>query len=500
MKKQTILLWFFILCLPAALHYGLRSLVDDQSSEPSPSESKTYSPSHEDHATVSKDPNSAPSVPLRSETTPEDSSKNPSESSVRTSSFQANIQKWNTKGGANVYFIQNNTLPMVDITLSFDAGSSRDAEHPGLAALWLNLLNQGTTDLNADQIAEQFENTGALFDTNLDKDRVLLTLRSLSDPKILATLIDLLAGLITTPAFSESSIASIKAQQLIHIQQKQQQPNAIAQDAFYTAIYGEHPYAHPGLGTEKTIASLGAQELRAFHTRYAVAKNATITLVGNLELEEAKALTEKLMQRLPAGTPAPALAAVQPLKTSSEQRIPFEAEQTHIMMGAPCIATDDPDFFALALGNYILGENGLSSELFNEIREKRGLAYHVGSRLIPLKEPGPFVIKLQTKHTQTQEAIECVKETLRRFLKEGPSEEAVEEAKDGLIRAFPLGLNNNAKLSDKLSTIAFYGLPVDFMDTYQQKIQSLTHTQVKAALQKHLDPEKMALIVVGPQS
>ncbi len=477
MKKQTLVLWFFILCLPAALHYGLRSLVDEQSSSMIP-ESKKRSESQEDSIL----------------------SDNTYGSSTVKPSFQAKIQNWKTQGGANVYFIQNNTLPMVDITLSFDAGSSRDAEYPGLAALWLNLLNQGTLDLNADQIAEQFEKTGALFDTKLDKDRVILTLRSLSDPKILSTLIDLLAELITTPAFSESSIASIKAQQLIHIQQKQQQPNVIAQDAFYTAIYGEHPYAHSGLGTEKTLASLSTQELRAFHTRYAVSKNATLTFVGNLEVEEAKALSEKLLQKLPEGSAAPPLTPVQTLKASFEQQIPFEAEQTHIMMGAPCIATNNPDYFALALGNYLLGENGLSSELFNEIREKRGLAYHVGSRILTLKEPGPFVIKLQTKHNQTQESIACVKETLRRFLKEGPSQEAVEEAKNGLIRAFPLGLNNNAKLSDKLSTIAFYGLPLDFMDTYPKTIQSLTHTQVKAALQKHLDPEKMALIMVGPQS
>ncbi len=482
MKKHTIILWFFILCLPAGLHYALRSLpaktVVPQDTL-APQESSTADTVDTDSAT----PNTSASSAL-----PE---------TIEHAASQV-IQTWNTAKGAKVYFIQNNTLPMVDITLSLDAGSSRDAQHPGLAALWLNLLDQGTIQLSADQIAEQFENTGALFNTNLSKDQATLTLRSLSDPKIVSILTDLLATLIATPAFSEPSIASIKAQQLIKIQQKQQQPNVIAQDAFFEAIYGKHPYAHPGLGTEKMLASIGVQELRAFHARYVAAKNSTITLVGDLTVEAAKQLSEKLVQKLPEGMPAPALEAVQSLPSGFEQRIPYEAEQTHIMMGAPCIAEGDPDYFALLLGNYLLGENGLSNELFNEVREKRGLAYNVGSRLHTLKELGPFVIKLQTKNTQTQEAIDCVKETLTRFVKEGPIEEALETAKKGLIRAFPLTINSNAKLSDALSTMAFYGLPLDFLDTYQQKIQALTRAQVKAALQKHLDPEKMVLIVVGP--
>ncbi len=475
MKKNTIILWFFILCLPAGLHYALRSLPQ-----------KTIAPQENPSADTTEINSATPNTSTHT-TLPE---------TIHHAS--QTIQTWNTAKGAKVYFIQNNTLPMVDITLSLDAGSSRDADHPGLAALWLNLLDQGTTQLSADQIAEQFENTGALLNTSLAKDRATLTLRSLSDPKIVSALTDLLATLIATPAFSEPSIASIKAQQLIRIQQKQQQPNVIAQDAFFSAIYGNHPYAHPGLGTEKTLVSIGLQELRAFHARYAVAKNSTITLVGNLSVDDAKQLSEKLVQKLPEGVSAPALEAVQPLQSGFEQRIPYEAEQTHIMMGAPCIAEGDPDFFALMLGNYLLGENGLSNELFNEVREKRGLAYNVGSRLNTLKEPGPFVIKLQTKNTQTEEAIDCVKETLRHFVKEGPIEEALEIGKNGLIRAFPLTINSNAKLSDALSTIAFYGLPLDFLDTYQERIRALTLTQVKAALQKHLNPEKMVLIVVGP--
>lgn len=483
MKKHTIILWFFILCLPAGLHYALRSLPEKTATP-----QKTIAP-QESLTSDTADTGSA---------TPNTSTHTTLPETIDPTASKQVIQTWNTTKGAKVYFIQNNTLPMVDITLSLDAGSSRDAQNPGLAALWLNLLDQGTTQLSADQIAEQFENTGAIFNSNLAKDQATLTLRSLSDPKIVSVLTDLLATLIATPAFSESSIASIKAQQLIKIQQKQQQPNVIAQDAFFAAIYGNHPYAHPGLGTEKTLVSIGLQELRAFHARYAVAKNSTITLVGNLTMDDAKQLSEKLVQQLPEGMPAPALEAVQLLKASSEQRIDYASEQTHIMMGAPCIAEGDPDFFALLLGNYLLGENGFSNQLFNEVREKRGLAYNVGSRLNTLKELGPFVIKLQTKNTQTQEAIDCVKETLTHFVKEGPIEEALATAKNGLIRAFPLTINSNAKLSDALTTIAYYGLPLDFLDTYQQKIQALTRAQVKAALQKHLDPEKMALIVVGP--
>ncbi len=490
MKKQTIILWFFILCLPAALHYGLKY------KDSTPIHSMTFA----NDTTPAKTSIDAPTASMATEAQTKTQAQAVEHPSTQPQPTQTQaIQNWTTAKGAKVYFVQNNTLPMLDVRLSMDAGSSRDADHEGLAALWLSLLDQGTAQLSADQIAEQFENTGALFSSTLSKDEAALKLRTLSDPKTVATLIDLLAELIANPAFADQSIASIKAQQLVGIQQKQQQPNLIAQDAFYKAIYGDHPYAHPSSGTAKSLEAISRQDLQAFHARYAVAKNITISLVGNLSLEDARTLAERLMQKLPEGTAAPALPAVHALQASTTQDIDYAAEQTQIIMGAPCMAANDPDYFALSLGNYILGENAFISRLFEEVREKRGLAYGIGSRLNPFKRLGPFTIKLQTKNSQTQEAIDVVKATLALFLKEGPSEEEIEEAKTGLIRAFPMEMNNNAKLSDALARLAFYDLPLDFFETYQQRIQALTRTEVRDALQKHLNPEKMALIIVGPQ-
>jgi zinc protease len=140
------------------------------------------------------------------------------------------------------------------------------------------------------------------------------------------------------------------------------------------------------------------------------------------------------------------------------------------------------------------------SRLFKEVREKRGLVYQVHSKLMPLKQPGPFFIKLQTQNHQIQEAIQVVKDHLNRFVAEGPTTQELIDAKQGLIRAFPLDINSNEKLSMQLDHLSFYQQPLDFLETYQSKIKAVTLAEVKAALQKHIHPETMALVTVGPPS
>lgn len=410
------------------------------------------------------------------------------------------IQQWTTSAGTRVYLIESHSIPMVDIHMTFDAGSARDGAQFGVANCWLNLLDQGTSTLNADQIAEQFENKGALLNAHVDRDRAMISLRTLSEPEILNPLLNLLADLMAKPAFKEESIALIKNQILTEQKMMQQQPEILAKNAFYEALYSNHPYAHPVIGTEQTVQAITQSDLQHFHQQYAVAQNATLTLVGDLTLEQAKTLSEKIIQQLPQGSKAPDLKAIPPLTTPIVQTIHYASEQTHLLMGGPGIANNDPDYFPLLIANYILGDNILMSRLFKEVREKRGLVYHVRSHFATLKQPGPFVIKLQTQNHQIQEAIQVVKETLGHFVNEGPSEQELIDAKQGLMQAFPLSLNSNEKLSAQLDTLSFYEQPLDFLETYQSKIKAVTLEDIQAALQKHIHPETMALITVGPQS
>jgi zinc protease len=186
-----------------------------------------------------------------------------------------------------------------------------------------------------------------------------------------------------------------------------------------------------------------------------------------------------------------------PETRGQEQRIPHPASQAHILMGVPALARGDADFFPLTVGNYVLGGGGFVSRLTHEVREKRGLAYSVYSYFNPLAQPGPFTIGLQTKKEQTAQALKVVRETLDAFLRDGPTAAEVAAAKDNLIGGFPLRIDSNRKILDNIAVIGFYRLPLDYLDTWTERVKAVSIADIRAAFRRKLDAGALATVVVG---
>jgi zinc protease len=229
-----------------------------------------------------------------------------------------------------------------------------------------------------------------------------------------------------------------------------------------------------------------------------VANHAVVAMIGDVSRDEADAIARELTARLPQGQPLPELPAT-PAPHQAEQWLPHPASQAHVRIGAPALERGDPDFFALTVGNYVLGGGGFVSRLTHEVREKRGLAYSVYSYFNPLAQPGPFTIGLQTKKDQTEEALKIVRNTLDAFLRDGPTEAEVAAAKDNLIGGFPLRIDSNRKILDNIAVIGFYRLPLDYLDTWTDKIKKVSLADIRAAFRRKLDAGKLATVVVGPQ-
>lgn len=416
------------------------------------------------------------------------------------SQHSVSIQHWSTANGARVYFVPTDGIPIIDVQVNFDAGSARDNGKPGLAALCTHLLDQGIPDLNADQIAEKLEDAGAKFNAEVDRDRAVIALRSLTDSKLLSPVIALYADLISRPTFPENNLETQRNQTLIALKRNLQQPGTVASQAFFKAIYKNHPYAEPSSGTIETVLAITKDDIIQFHQEYFVAKNATITIVGGVSKEQATDIANQIAQKLPAGNTAKPLPDVEPLTESTPVNIAFPTEQTHVLTGQPCAIENDPDYFPLLIGNHILGGGMLTSRLFNEVRNERGLAYNVISALLQLQKPAPFVIRLQTKNSQTQEAINVLQNTLLTFIKEGPTEQEVLEAKQAIMRSFPVEISNNEKITDVVSRMGFYQLPLDSLATYQKQVEAVTIPEIKSAFLRRINPEKLALIVLGSTS
>lgn len=408
------------------------------------------------------------------------------------------IEHWTLANGARVYLVEAHDLPMVQLRAVFDAGAARDPRgRSGVALLTSGMLEEGTGDLGADDIARRFEDLGAEFGASAERDMATVDLRSLSDAKLLDPALDLFAQIVANPSFPPQALERERARLLVALQRDAQSPGTIASRAFYRELYGGHPYAYDPQGEEASVRAITRDDLVAHHKSYYVGKNARLVIVGDVTKRSARKIAERVVGKLPAGAPAPALPEAPTLDKARERRIDFPATQSHVFLGQPGMRRDDPDYFPLYVGNYILGGGGLVSRLSTEVREKRGLSYSVYSYFLPMRVSGPFIMGLQTKNTQREEAIALMRKVLEEFVKNGPTDQELEAAKKHITGAFPLRLDSNRKIADNLAMIAFYDLPLTWLDDYIQRVEAVTAAQVRDAFRRRVHPDKLLDVVVG---
>lgn len=416
------------------------------------------------------------------------------------------IQQWTTPNGAKVLFVQSKAIPMLDINIDFDAGSRYDPPgKTGLAELTADLLDAGAAAsgtspaLDESQIADRFADVGAQERTRAGRDSASVMLRTLSSSNELQAAVATMARFLSAPAFPAAVLAREKARMSASIREAATKPEAIALRAFLRAAYDSHPYG--AMPTVQSVAAIERGDIEQLYRAAYSARRAVVTLVGDIDRAGAERIANQLTAGLPDGnTPPPAPPPVVVPAQAMRIDLPHPAEQAHIMMGQPAMARSDPDYFALLVGNYILGGGGFVSRLTQEVREKRGLTYGVSSFFSPYKQPGPFVISLQTRRDQAGEALDVVNATLDKFLRDGPTETELRAAKDNLINGFPLRLDSNRKLIANVAAIGFYGLPLDYLDTWTDKVRQVSVADIRAAFARHLQPDHFATVVVGPSN
>lgn len=406
------------------------------------------------------------------------------------------IQTWQTANGVKVLFVETPQLPMVDIEVSFDAGSARDAKQPGLANLTAALLSAGTHQKNEQQISIGFNNLGAQFSGQASRDSASFSLRSLTRENLLAPALDLFAEVLAQPTFPKAILERDQARLIQALKQREEQPNQVASLAFWQQLYGEHPYASPTEGNVESVQAIKSRDLKTFYQRYYVAKNAQVSIVGAIDRQQAEQMAEQVTRALKTGQPASALPKPKPLQTAQTEVVDFSSAQTHYMLGQLGVERGHPDYYALFLGNHLLGGSGFGSLLVEEVREKRGLVYSVYSYFAPMRVAGPWLIGLSTQNSQASEADQVVKQTLQDFMADF-SDEKLADIKSNLIGGWPLRLDSNRKILGYISMIGFYDLPLDYLDAFPRHIEALTKQDVLEAWQRHIQPDKMLTLMVG---
>lgn len=409
------------------------------------------------------------------------------------------IEQWTTPAGSRVLFVSAPGIPMLDVNLDFDAGGRHDPPgKAGLASMTMAMLDKSAGNLDESAIALAYAEIGAQRGGGASDDRASFSLRTLTSQPELDDAIRLTASVLSSPQFPQAVFAREKQRVASGLKEALTKPESIVQRTFSELAYGKHPY---GLDmTLESVAALARDDLLDFYRRHYHAKSAVVSMIGAVTRAQAEAIADRLTAALPAPPQALTPVALAPIarpERAIERRIAHPASQSHILIGAPAIARGDPDFFALLVGNYILGGGGLISRLSEQVRERRGLAYSVSSGFSPALDPGPFTIGLQTRKEQTDQALSVVRETLAAFLRDGPTEAELAAAKSNLIGGFPLRIDSNRKILDNLSVIGYYKLPLDYLDKWSGRIAGVGVADIRAAFARHVQVDRLITVVVG---
>lgn len=408
------------------------------------------------------------------------------------------LQRWQTPNGARVYFVPAPELPMLDVRIVFDGGGARDGGLAGLARFTSAMIGEGTPTRSVDAINNGFEKVGAQFGASSYRDMAVTELRTLTRAELMTPALELFTDVVAHPSFPRDALERTRNQMLVGLERDEEEPATIASRSFMAALYLAHPYAAPPDGTVSTVHAIRIEDLKAFHQRYYVAHNAVIALTGAIDRAQAEQIATQVSGSLPAGEPAPQLPPP-PDPKGGNFHVKFASKQTHVYIGLPALRRNDPDEAALSIANEILGGNGLNSLLAEEIRNKRGLAYSAGSSFQGMRAAGPFVMSLQTRNEVAGEALGVSLDTLRRFIKEGPTQEQLDNARRQLVGSYPLQLSGNQSVVGTLGMIGFYDLPEDYLEQQLGRIEKASRDDVRAAFARHVPFDRLMIVTLGPE-
>jgi zinc protease len=288
------------------------------------------------------------------------------------------IQYWTASTGARVYYVESRALPLVDIQVSFAAGSAFDPDDgAGVASLTRGLLDAGSEGLDEQEIAERIADTGARIGGGTDLDMSSLSLRTLSSEAEREAAVALAARLLAKPTFPADVLERERARSIAGLRDALTRPDTLAARSFTSAIYGEHPYGR--LTTVESLQRITRDQLVAYHQAHYTALAASVAIVGDVSRAQAERIANRLTEGLPSGNNTVTTLGRPKMPARRTEHIVHPSAQAHIVMGMPGISRDDPDYFPLLVGNYVLGGGGFVSRLTKEVREKRGFAYSVFS-------------------------------------------------------------------------------------------------------------------------
>jgi zinc protease len=406
-----------------------------------------------------------------------------------------NIQEVTSPGGITAWLVEDYTVPIVTTNFAFRGGAAQDPEDKtGLANMMSGLLDEGAGELDSAAFQTRLRDLNVDLSFDAGKDAFFGNLRTLKQNREDA--FELLRLALTEPRFDEEPVARVRGQILSNLRRSQTDPNEIAGKTWSDVLFGDHPYGRETEGTLESVAAITVEDLRDFHARKLARDNLFVAVVGAIDAETLAAELDRAFGGLPEAAELVPVAEIEP-RVGVHQHVALAVPQTVIRMGGRGLTRDDPDFIPAFIANHILGGGGFSSRMYEEIREKRGLAYSVGTGLAAYDNAGAYIAAAATRADAAGTAIDVMTEEIRRFAAEGPTEDELEKAKSFLIGNYALRFDDSRRIARQLISIQLDDLGIDYIDKRNDFVKAATLEDVRRAAQRVFGGEP-SVITVGP--
>lgn len=406
------------------------------------------------------------------------------------------IERVVSPGGIEAWLVEEDQVPVIVMQVAWQGGSAYDPKgKEGLANMVSALMDEGAGDMDSQTFQKKLDDIAAQLSFSEGRDTFSGSLKTLADKRDEA--FALFAAAVTQPRFDKDPVERIRGQIAVRLARNLEDPNWIASNAWNHAAYGDHPYAHPRDGMPESLARITRQDLMAFTQNVFARDNMKISVVGPIKPDELGKLLDSTFGGLPEVADMSEIPEVSMPDKAQTIVIKRDFPQSVALFGMEGIKRDDPDFIPAFVMNYVLGGGGFSSRLTEEVREKRGLAYSVGTNLNPLDHAASIVGSVGTQNARMGQSLSVIKTELARMAQSGLSEKELEDAKTFLTGSYPLRFASNDDIAGQLLGIQLEDLGIDYVDRRNGLIEAVTREDTARVAKRLLKPDNMLVTIVG---
>ena len=408
------------------------------------------------------------------------------------------IERVVSPGGIEAWLVHERAVPLIAVQFAFAGGAVQDpAGNAGTATLTASLVDAGAGDLDSTAFSDRLERRAIQMSFSAQRDTILGTMRTLTENRDEA--FELLRLAVTTPRFDAKDAEISRAQILSLLRRETTSPTDIASRRWWETAFEGHPYGRPVNGTPETVSSISIADLKSYTHRVLARQNLKIAVVGDIDAETLKVLLDRTFGALPEKAELFPIANVAPRGLGRRIEVSLDVPQTVVDFGGPGIPRQDPDFMAAYLVNHILGGGSTDSRLYQEVREKRGLAYSVSDNLVWLDHASVLLGGTATRADRAGETVDLIEEEIHHFADNGPTAGELMEAKRYLNSAFVLNLDSSTKIAGLLVQLQLDGFGTDYFSRRSAMIEAVSLDDARRVAKRLLDKGLLVTVVGKPQ-